>query len=345
VTQFSVAQTQDKVKVFAHAIARTEGFYVKNTIPNRTHNPGDLTELAHGAVYPGQVGVLRKNHMAYVRFRDNAAGYAALYHQIEKMLNGKSKFYTQTMTLQQVGKLYAGNSRLWAKNLSYCLGVSSSTTLEDYFELPPQVKFEIKPYPLGDSMKIGIDLDDVCSDFQSSYVKLLNKMFGKPPIGTALVDWEGSNLQLNAEETKQSWEEVAKVPDFWAMLNPLVSFDKETIELLNTAHYRHDVFFITNRFATPGDSPLKQTKYWLRANADISAPNVIIAKDKGPVATMLELNAFADDRPKNVVDVQMARPSAKVYLVDSSHNQPFTSTIIPRVKNLKEFLKLILEAN
>ncbi len=194
-------------------------------------------------------------------------------------------------------------------------------------------------------MVIGIDCDDVCCDFQSSYVRLLNFMFGRPPIGTAPIDWSGSNLQLTNEETKQSWAEVAKVPNFWADLKPLPSFDNETIVLLKRLIMRHDVYFITNRFATPGSSPMKQTKHWFYINALIKSPNVMIAKDKGPMASVLQLDAFIDDKPQNCLDVLEVRPNARVYLCNSSHNQPFSDPRIPRVKDLKEFAKLILEAN
>lgn len=194
-------------------------------------------------------------------------------------------------------------------------------------------------------MKIGIDCDDVCCDFQTSYVTLLNKVFGKPPLGTAPIDWAGSNLQLTDEETAQSWKEVAKVTNFWSHLKPLPSFDAETIRLLSTLISWHDVYFVTNRFETPGTSPMKQTKYWLYVNAFIQAPNVLIAKDKGPMASVLQLDAFIDDRPKNCIDVLEARPTARVYLADSSHNQTFSDLRIPRVKDLKEFLKLFVEAN
>jgi hypothetical protein len=90
---------------------------------------------------------------------------------------------------------------------------------------------------------------------------------------------------------------------------------------------------------------MKQTKYWLYTNFLIHSPNVLIAKDKGPAASVLQLDAFLDDRPKNCTDVLVARPTARVYLCDSSHNKSFNDPRIPRVKDLKEFLKIILEAN
>ena len=142
----TVCNAQDKVEQFAHAIARTEGYYVHGSIPNRCNNPGDLKVMSKGGKYPGQTGVCKAGH---VRFRNGAAGFAALYNEIDKILAGESKFYTPEMTLLQMGKFYAQNSRLWAKNLAKNLGVSPSTTLQEYFEIAPRIRVEMKPYPLG----------------------------------------------------------------------------------------------------------------------------------------------------------------------------------------------------
>jgi hypothetical protein len=136
---------QDKIEAFAHGIAMTEGYFLKGTLPNRYHNPGDLKYMAKGEKYPGQVGIGKGGHII---FRNSAAGYSALYRQIDKMLTGESKYYKQEMTILQVGKLYAQNYRLWAKNLAKNLGVKPSTTLEEYFELPPRVVIKGKPYPI-----------------------------------------------------------------------------------------------------------------------------------------------------------------------------------------------------
>jgi hypothetical protein len=193
--------------------------------------------------------------------------------------------------------------------------------------------------------KIGIDVDDVCSDFQKRFVQLLHATYGRPPLGTAPIDWDWSNCQVSPSEMSNAWKLAANTPDLWLNLDPLDSFDEETVTLLQRAFLQHDVFFITNRFATPGASPLKQTKTWFYYKAGILTPNVIIAKDKGPAAQVLELDYFIDDRPKNCTDVFAARPSTLVYLADSSHNQEFNDPFIPRVANLKEFLKLVLEAN
>lgn len=123
---------QDKVDIFAQAIARAEGYYTKGTIPNRCKNPGDI-RIVEGYRFPGQVGLCRGGH---IRFRTDADGWAALRHQIEKALSGESHFYTPDMTLRQVAKKYAADYRNWLKNVCHNLGdVPPSTTLREYFDL------------------------------------------------------------------------------------------------------------------------------------------------------------------------------------------------------------------
>lgn len=194
-------------------------------------------------------------------------------------------------------------------------------------------------------MKIGIDVDGVIADFHREWVNILERLFGPARHRTPPVHFEDDTTGYSLPQVYEARDLFLNTYNAWSDLNPLPSFDEYTKELLSETIRRHDVFFVTNRFDTPGASPMKQTKYWFYVNALIQSPNVMIAKDKGPMASVLQLDAFIDDRPKNVLDVLEARPTAKVYLADSSHNQTFNDPRIPRVKDLKEFLKLILEAN
>jgi hypothetical protein len=123
-----------RTQTLANAIARAEGFYVKGSLPNRLHNPGDIR--AHrNEHYPGQIGLTRNG---YVIFRTNAAGWAALRHQIDKIVTGTSKHYNVNMTLRQLGKRYA-TSAAWVRNVSRSLGVAQSTELWEVLDVAPQV--------------------------------------------------------------------------------------------------------------------------------------------------------------------------------------------------------------
>jgi hypothetical protein len=124
----AAGQSASKVQDFAHAIAKAEGFYTRGTIPNRYSNPGDLKARA-GEKYPGQKGIGKGGH---VIFRNDAAGWAALTHQIEEAVSGDSQFYNPSMTFRQVAKKYAGNYRVWLKNVTGVLGVDADMSIYDY---------------------------------------------------------------------------------------------------------------------------------------------------------------------------------------------------------------------
>jgi len=131
---WGTTRTQDLAK----AIARTEGFYKAGTIPNRLHNPGDI-RARRGTHFPGQVGL---NKRGYVVFRNDAAGWAALYHQIDKMIAGESTYYTVNMTLKQFSRKYA-TSPVWAKNMARFLQVTPSTTLAEILDVPPVMRVQL----------------------------------------------------------------------------------------------------------------------------------------------------------------------------------------------------------
>ena len=129
----TILRAQISVDALAHAIAKAEGYYTPGTIPNRFHNPGDLKSV-RGQKYFGQVRVGKGGHIV---FRNDAAGWFALREQLRKMIEGGSVFYNPSMTLRQIARKYAGNYRIWAKNVSKNLGVSPDMTIAELFDIPP----------------------------------------------------------------------------------------------------------------------------------------------------------------------------------------------------------------
>jgi len=122
-------------KQLAHAIAKAEGFGASKTnLPTRLHNPGDI-RASRGVHYPGQVG-LNKN--GYVIFKNDAAGWAALEDQIDRIVAGESRFYSASSTLRQMARRYA-TSPTWVKNVAKNLGVTTGTTLAEILDIPPVV--------------------------------------------------------------------------------------------------------------------------------------------------------------------------------------------------------------
>ena len=130
------AYSSERIEVLTHAIAVAEGFYVKKSIPNRYHNPGDLK----GKCWTGHTG--KGGHAI---FSTDAAGQAALRYQLEKIIAGDSRYYTLNTTVTQMARCYAHNWRPWAKRVSASMGVTPDTKLNwlcgGDVDVPPVLQF------------------------------------------------------------------------------------------------------------------------------------------------------------------------------------------------------------
>lgn len=187
-------------------------------------------------------------------------------------------------------------------------------------------------------MNIGIDLDDVLSDFISKYTKICNRLHGKPPIGTIPDSWEWNNFDLTKEQHDAVWEKIRETFNFWKKIDPMSGASPK---LLRRIVADHKVVFITARVESDGDSVQRQTAAWLDDTFGIEYPTVLASYDKGPLAAALKLDAFIDDRPKNIIEIKQAVPTCQMYLKNSGHNQTWIGDAI-RVKDFNEFAKIIL---
>lgn len=105
------------VNALANAIATAEGFFVSGTIPQVQNNPGDIETGGVINTYPTA-----------------ADGWNALYAQVQVMLYGGSAYYNPSMTIAEVGQIYANGDSNWANNVAASLGVTTDTTLQQWMQ-------------------------------------------------------------------------------------------------------------------------------------------------------------------------------------------------------------------
>lgn len=125
---------------FSWAIAKAEGFFLRGSIPNRDHNPGDIKAL-HSYTFPGQVGIDKHGH---VIFRNDNKGWAALQNQVRKMCV-ESGHYSPQMTIQQVGRHYAKDWKHWSINVARNMKCDPRMTLAELFDIPPVLHVRTDP--------------------------------------------------------------------------------------------------------------------------------------------------------------------------------------------------------
>lgn len=113
----------DRLKAFARAIARAEGFYVQGSVPQRANNPGAIK-------IPGWTGQTLGEGISVLESED--AGWAALHKQLMLIVSGQSSIYNLDMTIAEMSERWTGTqteAKNWSANVARVLDVDPSTPL------------------------------------------------------------------------------------------------------------------------------------------------------------------------------------------------------------------------
>src|SRR4029453_4241615 len=70
------------------------------------------------------------------------------------------------------------------------------------------------------------------------------------------------NLYEQRRRREAVWAEIQATPDFWTTLQPIAEGGARRVHALMLQH-RWEVFFITQRPATAGETVQRQTQRWL----------------------------------------------------------------------------------
>lgn len=186
------------------------------------------------------------------------------------------------------------------------------------------------------AIRIGFDLDGVVADFGGAYRDVESRLFGPAGVGRT----DEPEREEEAREQRQArgsadaadvrgetpadthplhemrrrrdliWKEIQEIPDFWTTLKPTEEGGVRRIHALMLQH-GWEVFFITQRPATAGETIHRQSQRWLR-DQGFDLPSVlVIGGSRGAAAAALRLSYHVDDSPQNCIDVRRdsnARP-------------------------------------
>jgi hypothetical protein len=199
-------------------------------------------------------------------------------------------------------------------------------------------------------LRIGFDMDGVIADFSSAFRDYEARLFGPPSADGAQHDGRERRRDSDdpeKEEERQAraradvktkverrrredavWDAIESMPNFWTTLRPL---DERAVGRIHELMLRHrwEVFFITQRPFTEGETVQRQTQRWLVAQG-FDLPSVLVLRgSRGTAAAALGLDYHVDDRPQNCIDVA-ADSQAKTILIVSESNH----TAIASARNL-----------
>lgn len=192
-------------------------------------------------------------------------------------------------------------------------------------------------------INIGIDLDGVLANYALAYSQVLRELYGE--LGRPLIhdhskvkSWQWSKWYPVTKE-RDDFAYKVHIPsliNFWETL-PL-------IENIGWHEFKHEarnanLYFITARIETKGSTVVRQSQNWLHDIAHIKFPNVICARDKGPIAAALQLRMFIDDKPENCLEVKAASPRTTVYMIDYPYNAHIDDPQIVRTSTFDTLTK------
>jgi hypothetical protein len=214
------------------------------------------------------------------------------------------------------------------------------------------------------SLRIGFDMDGVLADFASAFHAVEARLFpdapGLPAPQPESEVASGSPEQPDAKprgsdnphemrrRREAIWSVIRSTPDFWTTIQPTEEGAVRRVHELMLQH-RWDVFFITQRPATRGDTVQRQTQRWLVAQGFDLPSVLVISGSRGAAAAALRLDYHVDDSPQNCLDV-MSSAGARAVLISSDTDQMVTTArnlqiaIMPSIRPCLDLLDQVSAA-
>ena len=161
------------------------------------------------------------------------------------------------------------------------------------------------------SLRIGLDVDGVLADFRTAFHQTAVHCLRHD-----IRDVEDlkSTDALADQDVKKVWDEIGRTTNWWMDLKP---YEADQIARLYdlTRAATWEVFFLTKRPPSAGDSVQFQTQWWLERQGFYLPAVITVPGSRGELANALRLDLVVDDLILNCIEVVSASPSKAILML------------------------------
>lgn len=161
------------------------------------------------------------------------------------------------------------------------------------------------------SLRIGIDVDGVLANFRAAFHDAAQQCLRRAIEGP---DDPKAPQAILQKDVKRVWDWVAKTPNWWMNLEP---YEPDQIARLYsvTRAAGWEVFFLTNRPSSAGDTVQFQTQWWIERQGFYLPAVLTVPGSRGEIANGLRLDIVIDDLLMNCIDVVSASTAKALMLM------------------------------
>ncbi len=162
-------------------------------------------------------------------------------------------------------------------------------------------------------LRLGIDVDGVVADFRTAFRAIAERELGIAP--------DDIEQELSKPEVERLWRNVSAASNWWL---DVPAYEPDQIERLyaQVRRARWEVFFMTSRPPSAGDSVQLQTQVWLERYG-FYLPSVLTTPSgaRGELARALRLDLALDDRLVNCLEI-ISASNAKALMILRAPSDP-----------------------
>jgi hypothetical protein len=165
------------------------------------------------------------------------------------------------------------------------------------------------------TLRIGIDVDGVIADFRSAFRTAAVRCLRRDVVDSDNSDTGGP---LSPEDVRRVWDYIARTQNWWMDVPPYEPAQIARLYSMTRA-VGWEVFFMTKRPPSAGDSVQFQTQWWIERFGFYLPAVLTVPGSRGEIANGLRLDMIIDDQVINCIEVISGAPAKALLMLRASN--------------------------